>query len=85
MRIVGRISAKGTEYFKTALRREGEEQDAWIPVYLKKGVEKLNYQSVEKKVDSLGKVYNLYIVEDRNVFLPVDENTNKIEKAIVLR
>lgn len=85
MKVIGRISKKGVEYFQTAIKVEGREESKFIPVFLKKGVEKLNYQSVEKKVDSRGVVYNLYIIEDRNVFMPVDENTKEIEKAIITK
>ena len=85
MKVIGRISKKGEEYFQTAIKVEGREESKFIPVFLKKGVEKLNYQSVEKKVDSRGVVYNLYTLEDKNVFMPVDENTKEIEKAIVTK
>ena len=85
MKVIGRISKKGEEYFQTAIKVEGQEESKFIPVFLKKGVEKLNYQSVEKKVDSRGVVYNLYTVEDKNVFMPLDENTKEIEKAIVTK
>lgn len=85
MKLIGRISKKGNEYLQTAIKVEGKEESKFIPVFLKKGVEKLNYQSVEKKVDSRGVVYNLYTVEDKNVFMPIDEETKEIEKAIVLR
>ena len=85
MKVIGRISKKGEEYFQTAIKVEGQEESKFIPVFLKKGVEKLNYQSVEKKVDSRGVVYNLYTVEDKNVFMPLDENTKEIEKAIITK
>ena len=85
MKVIGRISKKGEEYFQTAIKVEGKEESKFIPVFLKKGVEKLNYQSVEKKVDSRGVVYNLYTVEDKNVFMPLDENTKEIEKAIITK
>lgn len=85
MKVIGRISKKGVEYFQTAIKVEGREESKFIPVFLKKGIEKLNYQSVEKKVDSRGVVYNLYTVEDKNVFMPLDEETKEIEKAIITK
>lgn len=84
VKIIGRISKKGVEYFQTAIRVEGQEQSDFIPVYLKKGVEKLNYKSMEKKVDKRGVVYTLYEIDARNVYMPVDEN-GKITKAIITK
>ena len=85
MKLIGRISKKGEEYWQTAIKVEGKEESKFIPVFLKKGVEKLNYQSVEKKVDKAGVVYNLYTVDDKNVFMPINEQTKEIEKAIIVR
>ena len=85
MKVIGRISKKGEEYFQTAIKVEGQEESKFIPVFLKKGIEKLNYQSVEKKVDSRGVVYNLYTIEDKNVFMPLDEETKEIKKAIITK
>lgn len=85
MKVIGRISKKGEEYFQTAIKVEGQEESKFIPVFLKKGIEKLNYQSVEKKVDKAGVVYNLYTVEDKNVFMPLDEETKEIKKAIITK
>lgn len=84
VKIIGRISKKGVEYFQTAIKVEGQEQSDFIPVYLKKGVEKLNYKSMEKKVDKRGVVYTLYEIDARNVYMPVDEN-GKITKAIITK
>ncbi len=84
VKIIGRISKKGVEYFQTAIKVEGQEQSDFIPVYLKKGVEKLNYKSMEKKVDKRGVVYTLYEIDARNVYMPVDEN-DKITKAIITK
>lgn len=84
VKIIGRISKKGVEYFQTAIKIEGQEQSDFIPVYLKKGVEKLNYKSMEKKVDKRGVVYTLYEIDARNVYMPVDEN-GKITKAIITK
>lgn len=84
VKIIGRISKKGVEYFQTAIKVEGQEQSEFIPVYLKKGVEKLNYKSMEKKVDKRGVVYTLYEIDARNVYMPVDEN-GKITKAIITK
>ena len=83
MKIIGRISKKGEEYWQTAIKVEGQENSKFIPVFLKKGIEKLNYQSVEKKVDKAGVVYNFYTVEDSHVFMPLDEETKEIKKAII--
>lgn len=84
VKIIGRISKKGVEYFQTAIKVEGQEQSDFIPVYLKKGVEKLNYKSMEKKVDKRGVVYTLYEIDARNVYMPVDEN-GKITKTIITK
>ena len=84
VKIIGRISKKGVEYFQTAIKVEGQEQSDFIPVYLKKGVEKLNYKSMEKKVDKRGIVYTLYEIDARNVYMPADEN-GKITKAIITK
>ncbi len=84
VKIIGRISKKGVEYFQTAIKVEGKEQSDFIPVYLKKGVEKLNYKSMEKKVDKRGVVYTLYEIDARNVYMPADEN-GKITKAIITK
>ena len=84
VKIIGRISKKGVEYFQTAIKVEGQEQSDFIPVYLKKGVEKLNYKSMEKKVDKRGVVYTLYEIDARNVYMPADEN-GKITKAIITK
>ena len=84
VKIIGRISKKGVEYFQTAIKVEGQEQSDFIPVFLKKGVEKLNYKSMEKKVDKRGVVYTLYEIDARNVYMPVDEN-GKITKAIITK
>ena len=84
VKIIGRISKKGVEYFQSAIKVEGQEQSHFIPVYLKKGVEKLNYKSMEKKVDKRGVVYTLYEIDARNVYMPADEN-GKITKAIITK
>ena len=84
VKIIGRISKKGVEYFQTAIKVEGQEQSDFIPVYLKKGVEKLNYKTMEKKVDKRGIVYTLYEIDARNVYMPADEN-GKITKAIITK
>lgn len=85
MKLIGRISKKGVEYLQTAIKVEGKEESKFIPVFLKKGVEKLNYISVENKIDKAGVVYKLYTVADNNVFMPIDEETKEIEKAIIMR
>lgn len=84
VKIIGRISKKGVEYFQTAIKVEGQEQSDFIPVYLKKGVEKLNYKSMEKKVDKRGVVYTLYEIDARNVYMPANED-GTVDKAIITK
>lgn len=84
VKVIGRISKKGNEYFQTAINVEGREENEFIPVFLKKGVEKLSYISMENKIDKRGVVYTLYEVPARNVFFPKEEN-GKVLKAIVTR
>lgn len=85
VKLIGRISKKGNEYWQTAIQVEGSEESKFIPVFLKKGIEKLNYVSQEKKVDKRGVVYTLYEVEKKNVFFPVDETTGLVERAIITK
>ena len=84
VKVIGRISKAGKEYYQTAIRVEGQEDSVFIPVFLKKGVEKLNYKSMEKKVDKRGVVYTLYEISAKNVYMPKDED-GKITKAIITR
>lgn len=84
VKLIGRISKKGNEYLQTAIRVEGQEESKFIPVWFKKGVEKLNYISKENKVDKRGVVYTLYEVEKRNVFFPQEED-GTIAKAIITK
>lgn len=84
VKVIGRISKKGVEYFQTAIRVEGEEDGKFIPVFLKKGVEKLNYTSKENKVDKRGVVYTLYEVPAKDVFFAKNE-ADQIEKAIIMK
>lgn len=83
-KLIGRISKAGKEYLQTAIREEGKEESTFIPVFLKKGIEKLNFISCEKKVDKRGVVYTLYEVETRNVFMPKEED-GSIKKAIITK
>ena len=86
VKLIGRISKKGEEYLQTAIREEGAEESTFIPVFFKKGLEKkLNYVSVEKKVDKRGVVYSLYDVDAKNVFFPKNEETGKVERAIITK
>lgn len=85
VKIIGRVSAKGTNYYQTAIKVEGEEKDRFIPVYLKKGLDKLNYVSMEKKVDKAGKVYDLYTFDKKNVFFPEPEEVKKEDGSVELR
>lgn len=84
IKIIGRISKKGNEYWQTAIQVEGKEESEFIPVFLKKGVEKLNYKSMEKKVDKRGVVYTLYEIERKNVFFPTEED-GTIKKAMIMK
>ena len=84
VKVIGRISKKGVEYYQTAIRVEGQEDGVFIPVFLKKGVEKLNYKSMEKKVDKRGVVYTLYEIPAKNVYMPADED-GTIDKAIIMK
>lgn len=84
IKVIGRLSKAGKEYYQTAIRVEGQENGVFIPVFLKKGVEKLNYKSMEKKVDKRGVVYTLYELPAKNVYMPADE-FGDITKAIVTR
>lgn len=85
IKLIGRISKSGKEYLQTAIKEEGKEESTFIPVFLKKGVEKLNYISKEKKVDRRGEVYTLYEVESANVFFPTKRDENDILKAIITK
>lgn len=84
IKIIGRISKKGVEYFQTAIKVEGEEESKFIPVFLKKGVEKLNYISKENKIDKRGVVYTLYEVSSKNVFFAKNE-AEIVDKAIIMK
>lgn len=83
-KIIGRISKAGKEYIQTAINVEGQEDNKFIPVFLKKGLDKLNYISKENKVDKRGVVYTLYDVDSKNVFMPVEEN-GEIARAIITK
>ena len=84
VKIIGRISKKGNEYWQTAINVEGQTENKFIPVFLKKGLERLNYVSQEKKVDKRGVVYTLYEVDRRNVFFPTTED-GIVERAIITK
>lgn len=84
VKVIGRVSKAGKEYYQTAIRVEGQEQGEFIPVYLKKGVERLNYISKENKVDRRGVVFTLYEIDAKNVFFPEDED-GTITKAIITK
>lgn len=84
VKIIGRISKKGIEYFQTAIKEEGKEESTFIPVFLKKELEKFEYISMEKKVDKRGVVYTLYEVDKKNVFFPTEEDST-IKKAILMK
>lgn len=85
MKIIGRISKNGKEYWQTAIKVEGKEESEFIPVFLKKGIEKLNFKSKETKTDKNNVVYYLYEVEDKNVFFPPVDEANPLKKAIITK
>lgn len=84
VKVIGRISKAGKEYWQTAIKVEGQEESKFIPVFLKKGVEKLNYKTMERKVDKRGVAYTLYEMPAKNVFMPTEED-GQIAKAIITR
>lgn len=84
VKVIGRISKKGNEYFQTAIKVEGKEENEFIPVFLKKGLEMFSCVSMVNKIDKRGVVYTLYEVPARNIFFPKEEN-GKVLKAIVTR
>lgn len=84
MKIIGRISKQGKEYWQTAIKEEGKNESTFIPVFLKKEIKILNYKTMEKKVDKRGVVYTLYEVDDKNVFMPTEED-GTIKKAIITK
>lgn len=85
IKIIGRISKAGREYWQTAIKEEGNEGSKFIPVFLKKGVEKLNYITMERKVDKKGVAYTLYEIDAKNVFFPEPKDENDIKKAIITK
>lgn len=85
MKIIGRISKAGKEYWQTAIKVEGQDESKFIPVFLKKGIEKLNFKTKETKTDKRGVVYYLYEVEDKAVYMPLDEETKQVERAIITK
>lgn len=84
VKIIGRISKAGKEYLQTAIMEEGKTESKFIPVFFKKGVKKLNYKTMERKVDKRGVAYTLYEVNGYNVFFPKEED-GSIKKAIITR
>lgn len=85
MKIIGRISKAGKEYLQTAIREEGKTEDTWIPVFRKKGVEKLNFKTMERKFDKRGVAYTLYEVDDKNCFMPPVKDEKDIKKVIITK
>lgn len=85
VKIIGRISKAGKEYLQTAIKLEGKEESEFIPVFLKKGVEKLNFETSEKKFDKRGVAYTLYSVNAKNVFFPEPKDETDTRRAIVTR
>ena len=85
VKLIGRISKAGKEYLQTAINVEGQEDNEFIPVFLKKGLEKLNYVSKENKVDKRGVVYTLYEVDKRNVFFPEAEEVKNEDGTVTLK
>ena len=85
MKIIGRISKTGKEYWQTTIREEGKTEDTWIPVFPKKGVEKLNFKTMERKLDKRGVAYTLYEVEDKNCYMPPVKDEKDIKKVIITK
>lgn len=85
VKLIGRISKAGKEYLQTAINVEGQEENEFIPVFLKKGLEKLNFISQEKKVDKRGVVYTLYEVDKKNVFFPEPEEIKNDDGTITVK
>jgi hypothetical protein len=86
MKIIGRISKKGNEYFQTAFNKEGEDHGEWVPVFIKKELDgKLNYTSVENKVDKRGVVYKLYDVEDKHCWIIEKPDGTGVEKVVITK
>lgn len=85
IKLIGRISKAGKEYLQTAINVEGQEDNEFIPVFLKKGLEKLNFISQEKKVDKRGVVYTLYEVDKKNVFFPDPEEITNDDGTITIK
>ena len=85
IKLIGRISKAGKEYLQTAINVEGQEDNEFIPVFLKKGLEKLNFISQEKKVDKRGVVYTLYEVDKKNVFFPEPEEIKNDDGTITIK
>ena len=85
VKIIGRISKAGKEYFQTAIPVEGQEENKFIPVFFKHGVEKLNYKTMERKVDKRGVAYTLYELDAKNVYFPLEDDGQTIEKAIIMK
>lgn len=85
VKIIGRISKAGKEYLQTAVK-DGEKT-VWLPVFLKKGVEKLNFERMEKKFDKRGVAYTLYEVNAKNVYFPEvnPEDEKDIRKVIIMK
>lgn len=94
IRIIGRFS-KGSEekpsreYYQTSFDDgiaetfDGEPTN-FVPVFLKKGVEKLNFDAVEVKLDKANQAYKLYTLNAKNVFIPLNEK-GKVTKVIVMK
>ena len=85
VKLIGRRSKAGKEYLQTAINVEGQEENEFIPVFLKKGLEKLNFISQEKKVDKRGVVYTLYEVDKKNVFFPEPEEIKNDDDTITVK
>ena len=79
VKVIGRISKKGNEYYQTAINVEGEQENKFIPVFLKKGVEKLNFTSMERKIDKRGVVI-LYMKFPHVTFSFLRKRTEKSQR-----
>lgn len=81
MKLIGRVSQEGKKYYQAAINKEGEETK-FIPVFVKKGLDKFEVTYLENKVDKRGRAYELIEVPDKNVFKPEPDKDGFIKYII---
>ena len=85
LKVIGRMSSKGKEYYQTVVN-ENDDDLKFVPVFLKSGLTKLNFESKEKKVDSRGQVYTCYEINQKHCFMVMDENgTDNMVRVIIMK